>query len=144
MKYLLILALSVLGTLATQAQEKFDYDQTVALAFDRTQTKGPKDQIIFVLGPEQNEEFVVANGKESKRILPYYRAFLTGGNETMERLLGNKVPLSDQITYQIMVHRAHVPDPVLRIQGSADTLKQSQFPLKAGDVLVVTKTGTKK
>lgn len=144
MKYHIILAIVCLGTLQMYAQDKFDYSAAVALAIERTQEKAPREQCIFVLGPEQNEELYSSNGKELKRTLPYCRTFRTDNFKTIEKLLSNNIPLGTDISYQIAVYRSDSNDPVLRIRGSSDSLRLSQFPLKGGDVLVITRADLKK
>ncbi len=146
MTRLILLALTLLAITPLRAQEKFDYPTALALAVERTQVR--PDSNIFILGPTQNEEYYIANGKELRRTLPYISPIGTQSPTTIERLRSGGNGLlggGAKGTYQLLVYRADSPTtPIVRLEGDNNTLSRSQFPLKPGDILVITAIPSKK
>ena len=88
MKYLVIFAFAAFGLSQLPAQEKFDYAAAVKLVAERTEIPKPSNSVIYILGPQQNEEVVISNGKETKRTVPFCRAELVAPSGTpLNRLL---------------------------------------------------------
>lgn len=142
MTRLIAITIAFLAIHPLSAQEKFDYATALALATERTMQKAADH--VFILGPEQNEELYTVNGREMKRTLPYCAAVSDGEARTMEHLLDNiRLPM-DNTNYQISVYRSGSLDPVVRVQGTFGKVKRSQFPLKSGDIIVITDISTKK
>ena len=150
MKYLVIFAFAAFGLSQLPAQEKFDYAAAVKLVAERTEIPKPSNSVIYILGPQQNEEVVISNGKETKRTVPFCRAELVAPSGTpLNRLLSTGsvdsiFNASEGRVYKILVYRADIPDPVVLIVGAKHVVQSSQFPLKAGDVLVVSASDEKK
>lgn len=139
MKLLPLLAIfCATSLLPLHAQEKFDYAATVALARERCPSSLNDEEAIFILGPEQNKETQFINGKESTKEVPFFQIFKSTDVRNIGAVfMPPRGPLGDG-HYQILLYRSGQSTPSLRVEGGQAAIRRSQFPLKGGDVLVVT------
>ena len=144
--------LALLFTATTlSAGEEFDYKAEFALGLERTQTTISKPQLILVLGPLACDETGFSEGKEITRHVPVCTAYdaiyakqigtIFGSNNAVGQTSG--ITFENNQNMQLLLYRAGSADPILRIVGNQN-IYLSQFPLKAGDILVVTPVPAKK
>lgn len=142
MKLLLLLFVVFCASslLPLHAQEKFDYAATVALARERCPSPLKDEEAIFILGPEQNKETEFTNGKEIAKIIPFFRIAKSSAVGNIGVVFAPPRSSLGGGQYQILLYRSGQSTPALRVEGDNATIQRSQFPLKGGDVLVITET----
>jgi hypothetical protein len=122
-----------------QAQEKFDYAAAVALAWERCPPSTAKEEVVFVLGTDSKTETYFANGsKFTKTVPPLCQIWNSTEAGDVGIVLSPLYKRLGNAEYQVQLYHAGQSDPSLRLVGEYSTLKHSRFPLKAGDILVIT------
>ncbi len=119
----------------------FNYAEAVALVKEREPASDPRsNEWIYVLGPERLAETRIVDGKEIRLNMPYCRAFPSPQVKNPQRIFGF-VRVDDSQQIQLLVYQANQSQPTVRIEGPASEVRSSQFPLKSGDVVVITDKG---
>jgi len=119
----------------------FNYAEAVALVKERGPAPDARlNECIYVLGPERLAETRIVDGKEVRLNMPYCRAFPALKVKNPQGILQFvQVENSNQI--QLLVYHANQSQPTVRIEGPLYEVRSSQFPLRSGDVVVITDKG---
>lgn len=128
------------------AQQRYVQDKNgVAQPVDNADSR----QLVYVTGPPFTSETYFADGKEITRTVPYCRMLDLEYCRNPEGLmpavlLGQAWPVqpvqsqpSMQGVIQILVYRAGQNEPTFKLAGKYEEIKNSQFPFKNGDLVVV-------
>lgn len=151
---------------SAEPAKPFSYADTVALVKERAlspeqrRTAQPKDrpkliqfgdpaqgektepapsERIYVAGPTQTDEIYFANGKEVQKSVPYCyilepAAVRNPSNLWPIVLDGHNV---NEERFQLLLYRADQNEPAFKLVGKYAEIKNSQFPFKNGDLIVV-------
>ena len=121
------------------AQEAVNYNETVALVKERaTPLSGspvPKE-LIYVVSPRTAAETVFEKGVGQTRNVPLTYIFAHGPAFRLQQVLVS-LQLSNATNLIARIYRpGQSQTPVAEISGL--DINQSQFPIKAGDLIVIT------
>lgn len=94
---------------------------------------------IYVAGPNQTNEIYFANGKEVQKSVPYCYildpvSVRNPGNLWPTILEGHNL---NEERFQLLLYRADQNEPTFKLVGKYAEIKNSQFPFKNGDLVVV-------
>lgn len=116
----------------------FNYAGAVALVKERGPAPDPRlNECIYVLGPERLAETQIIEGKETRLNMPYCRAFPAVQVRNPQGIF-DFVRVNDSNQIQLLIYHANQSQPAAKIEGPAPEVRLSQFPLKSGDVVVIT------
>lgn len=118
----------------------FNYEQAAALARERIASNLDLNTYVIILGPVRNIETQTIDGKEITLSIPYCRAFGISEVRSPESL-SRYMSFSDSGKSHLAVYHSNQSQPAVRIEGPAFEVRASQFPLKSGDVVVITDKG---
>lgn len=119
------------------AQEYLDYASVFSTAQDRTTSDIPKDERIYVLGPEQSTEIYLNNGREERRQFLYLRVYNRKEIRTIEQLFLKKLRLNNGVQFRVILFRKTSKTPILKLSGQLSDICLSQFPLEGEDILII-------
>jgi len=147
MKHRCLLLASLLIPIFASAQissdptNPFNYAESVALVKERGPAPDPRlNECIYVLGPERLAETQIKEGKETRLSMPYCRAFPAAQVRSPQGIF-SFLRVDDSNQVQLLVYHSNQSQPAVRIEGPAFEVRASQFPLKSGDVVVITDKG---
>lgn len=129
------------------AENTIDYEKSIAYAYERTASKLPKEIAIICLGPDQVDEFYLKDGKEKKKVALYASVSAVEENELHVQVtwelghVASMVWLEKEVVYEIFVFRK-TNKKIVRVVGMVRSLRNSQFSLKGGDLIIIQRAKT--
>lgn len=127
------------------AQQRYVQDKNgVAQPVDNANSR----QLVYVTSPPFTYEIYFTDGKEVTRKMPYCRMLDLEYCRTLEGLIPTVLQgetwqaqsVRSKPTFKefkVLVYRAGQNDPAFKLEGRYEEIKNSQFPLKNGDLVVV-------
>ncbi|PTX97185.1 hypothetical protein DB345_08400 [Spartobacteria bacterium LR76] len=102
-------------------------------------TEPAPSERIYVAGPTQTDEIYFSNGKEVQKSVPYCYILETAAVRNPSNLWpivldGHNV---NEERFQLLLYRADQNEPAFKLVGKYEEIKNSQFPFKNGDLIVV-------
>jgi len=114
----------------------FNYEQAATLAKERIGANVDPNKVVIVLGPVQNIETRIVDGKEATLSIPYCRALVEQESKNPETL-SRYSDFSGYNKLQLVVYRANQSQPVVQITGTPSEISHAQFPFAGGDIIVI-------
>lgn len=130
-----LFAIFLISVSVAWGKPPFNYSSAMKYADDTVVTKVPKNQRIYLFGPEKITESYMLNGKPTERIVEMRRIFSHPGTDSVASLWEDS-ELDLKGDWILLLYRSERPiEPIIRFEG--EDVFRSKHPLLPGDVLLI-------